>query len=458
MLSRFIGKTTETRKRKSFKFMKTRFAIRLFWENLSSNFWFIPTILSIVVTIVHFFLIHADRTFRDEILQKIDFLWVGGIDGAREVLSTIATATISLTGVTFSVTIVALSLASSQFGPRILRNFLKDRGNQFVLGTFISTFVYSLLVLRTLSKVNEEFFVPLISVTVAIVISLVSVGTLVYFIHHISVSIQAPEVVTRAFQELETILQGIYAEKEFDEASKEAENRDYLDIKVFHNALQIHSKKSGYLRSIEADNLLALASESNLVLKIFVKTGKYLTSQDVLLEASPKENCSDEIQEVLRTHFVVGDTRTPFEDIEFAISQLVEVAVRALSPGINDPFTAIHCLDCLTNTMLQIMNRNNSPSILRDKQKQIRIYMPVIDFNSLLYSAYSPIRQYGSSSAMVLCKSAECLKKLNAFASLNIHKEAIQEEARRLAESIRQSPLIPADRLQCLSLLCEFQV
>lgn len=214
---------------------------------------------------------------------------------------------IAIAGTVFSMTLVALSLALSQLGPRLLRNFMRDTANQVVLGTFVATFVYSLLVLRTIRRADEVAFVPHLSVSIGVRLALVSVGVLIYFIHHISVSIQADEVVARVGREPED---GI--DRQFPShlgqpvsASLSAPDQADLPASFAHEARPVGAAADGYLQFIDADGLMDLTCQEDLLL------------------------CLE---------------RTAAQDVEFSFHQLVEIAVRALSPGINDPFTAIACV------------------------------------------------------------------------------------------------------------------
>lgn len=424
----------------SLKFLK-------FWDKLRTGFWFLPLIMSLSAITLHFILIWVDRRYNHDILVKLQFIWVGGLDGAREVLSTIATTTISLTGVTFSITIVALSLASSQFGPHILRNFLRDRGNQFVLGTFVSTFIYALFVLRTLSEINGEAFVPWVSITFSIFLSMASLATLVYFIHHISVSIQAPNVVHEAFRELQAGIKQLFPDKDLKPL------RQFSDSNNWTEAFTVYSEKSGYLQSIGSNTLAHLAKQEGCVLRTALRPGAYVLNKDPLLQVLPGVKLSDRLAEKLRNQFILGPSRTPLEDIECSISQIVEIAVRALSPGINDPFTAIHCLDCLTAALSEMLERRFPECFQLDEEQNIRFLFPPIMFEEILHLAFSPIRQYTTSSQMVMRRLAECLKKLKGRAIQDVHRHDIQTEIEFLLESIRQSTLPETDRRRCLEIL-----
>jgi uncharacterized membrane protein len=165
------------------------------WEALHSSYWFVPTLMVVIAIALAFAMLSLDRAGKSGPIESLGWIYTGGPDGARTMLSAIASSMITVAGTAFSITLVALTLASSQFGPRLLRNFMQDTGNQIVLGTFIATFIYCLLVLRTVRGDDYNVFVPQLSVTVGIVLAIASIGVLIYFIHHASTTIQASHVI-----------------------------------------------------------------------------------------------------------------------------------------------------------------------------------------------------------------------------------------------------------------------
>ncbi len=182
-----------------------------FWERLHGTFWFLPTIMVILAIILAATMIYLDQRIPLDEQDIFDWLGTNSAEGARSFLSTVAGSMISVAGVTFSITLVALSQTSSQYGPRLITNFLRNRGNQIVLGTFIATFVYCMLVLRTIRGTEEFAFVPHIAVTIGMVLAILSVGVLVFFIHHISTSLQAETIVTNIGHDLEASIARLLA-------------------------------------------------------------------------------------------------------------------------------------------------------------------------------------------------------------------------------------------------------
>ncbi len=182
------------------------------WESLRTSYWFVPTVMTAGAVGLSFASVHLDQVVKAEWVRAVGWIWAGSPEGARQVLSTIAGSMITVAGVAFSITIVALTLASTQFGPRLLRNFVRDLGNQVVLGTFVSTFVYCLLVLRTVRGGDVAEFVPYLSVTLGVAFALASLGVLIYFIHHVSGAIQAEHLIASVADELEDAIERMFPE------------------------------------------------------------------------------------------------------------------------------------------------------------------------------------------------------------------------------------------------------
>ena len=177
--------------------------LRAAWETIRTTYWAVPSVMALTALALSVGMIQLDRTLTPKLLGTLSWVYTGGPEGARAVLSTIAGSMITVAGVTFSITIVALTLASQQFGPRLLRSFLRDLGNQIVLGTFVSTFVYCLLVLRTVRGNDDAQFVPHLAVTLGVVLAMLSLGVLIFFIHHVSTSIQASQIIASVAADLE---------------------------------------------------------------------------------------------------------------------------------------------------------------------------------------------------------------------------------------------------------------
>lgn len=334
----------------------------------------------------------------------------GDAAGARAILAAIAGSMIGVTGVTFSITIVTLSLASSQFGPRLLRNFLRDRGNQIVLGAFIATFAFCLLGLRNIRGGTSETDGTYLTVVVAVLLALMSLGLLIYFIHHIATSIQADTVIARVGSELEATIDRLYPHELGLPAKDDAEAA--RGRAALADAVHIDAPRSGYLQSIDLDQLMALAKRHDLVIAIDRRPGQFVIAGRPLMRAAPAARVDEATKAALARLWIVGDHRTAEQDVEFLVHQLVETASRALSPGINDPFTAMTCIDRLGGALARLSVRELPPSRRADEDGNLRVLAATTTYAGLLDAAFNQIRQYAASSVDVLIRLLETLETL----------------------------------------------
>lgn len=416
--------------------------LRLLWEALSSSLWFVPSALTVLAIGLAFGTVAADRV----LTADAGWTYGGGPEGAREVLGAIAASMITVAGVVFSITIVALTLASQQFGPRLLRNFMRDTGNQVVLGTFIATFTYCLIVLRTIRSGATEF-VPDVSVSVAILLALVSLGVLIYFIHHAAVSIQAPEVIAMVARDLDDGIRRLFPE-ELGYAP-EAHPDGFMEerAKAFdRQADAVAARQTGYLQSIDGDQLMKLAVENDLVVRLEYRPGDFVISGNALIKVSPAERCDRDLSDRIRGTFVMGTQRTHLQDIEFSIHQLVEIAVRALSPGINDPFTAISCIDRLAAALCLLAQRSIPSPYRHDENDILRVVARVVTFAGVVDSAFNQIRQYGRSSAAVTIRLLEAITRIAECTRRPSDRKALLSQARMIDRGSQEALLEERDR------------
>jgi uncharacterized membrane protein len=396
-------------------------------EYLRSSFWCVPALLVAAAIGLSFGMIAVDRLVKDEVLSQIGWVWSGGPEGARGLLSTIAGTMMTVAGVVFSITIVVLALVSSQLGPRLLRNFSQENATKFVLGTFIATFVYCLLILRTVRAGDGEF-VPYVSISVALVLALLSVGMLIYFIHHVSILIQAPNIIALAYEDLKAAIERIYPRR-LGETHPQPDHEPELPAMFDERAVVVHSDTSGYLRTIDTVKLMQMATEQDLLLQLHVRPGDFVVPGGRLLQVWPPERADDRLTKDLAGQFTFGVQRTPVQDIEFAVAQMVEAAVRALSPGINDPFTAITCVDRLGAALCQLAERE-IPSIYRyDETTTLRVITDTTTFPGVVNAAYDQIRQYGRTSVAVTIRLLEMIAVVASRVQCDTDRAALRRQA-----------------------------
>ncbi len=369
-------------------------------ERLRTSYWFVPSLMLVGSTGLAYGAIAIDE-WRDAPQDDgSGIFYSGDISGAQALLSTVGGSAITVAGVVFSITITALTLASSQFGPRLLRNFMRDRGNQVVLGTFVSTFLYCLLVQRSLGGGA----VPQVSVTIAVVLGIASMCVLVYFIHHVSSSIQASSVVAGVGRELLEAINTVFPEQlGRDEQDGRPRELPATDVGA------IHADCSGYLQALDEDGLLAIATEHELVIDLHVRPGAFITQGDRIADVYPKQGATEARRKAICKTFIIGNSRSAEQDAEFSINQLVEICLRALSPGINDPLTAITCIDWLGAAMSRLANRRIPSSRRYDKHDVLRVIAMRTTFAGAMDAAFNQPRQAGASHPAVMIRLLEAM-------------------------------------------------
>ncbi|HEY0807263.1 MAG TPA: DUF2254 domain-containing protein, partial [Pseudonocardiaceae bacterium] len=306
-------------------------------EALRTNLWLVPT-LEVLAAIVLFVGTYAlDRAAYDGAFSLPPWMISGTADAARQILTTIAAAVITVVGIVFSITIVTLTLASTQFGPRMLRNFIRDRGTQLTLGTFVATFVYCVLALVSISPGPHGDIVPHVSITVSFVLVLVNLAQLIYFINHIATEIQLPQVIASIAEDLSQAV-GVQCDAAgLADIERGPALPDLLATMAELGGV-IPTPSSGYLQFIRHHALVRVAASLDAVIHLPYRPGHFLVQGHPLAVVWPPEAAPQVAEHFQRTH-VIGPYRTLSQDVSFGIDQLVEIALRALSPAVNDTFT-----------------------------------------------------------------------------------------------------------------------
>lgn len=266
------------------------------WDSLHSSYWFVPALMSGSAMVLAFAMLALDRAGKSGFIEKLALIYTGGPDGARTMLSTVAGSMITVAGTAFSIVIVALTLASSQFGPRLLRNFMQDTGNQIVLGTFIGTFIYCLLVLRTIRGDDYNLFVPQLAVTFGIVLAITSIGVLIYFIHHASTSIQSWHVIGEVSKDLNHAIDHLFPQK-IGQGNPGQKQRwvDEIPVNFDKEASPVLATKSGYLQAVDDKRLMKIAKSNNLMLRLKYRPGKFIVQDSELVMVWPGERMNEKL-------------------------------------------------------------------------------------------------------------------------------------------------------------------
>lgn len=396
------------------------------WEEARSSYWFVPGLMAIGAILLSLFTVSLDSHLRARVLLSLGFIWSGGAEGARGLLQAVAGSMITVAGVTFSITMVALSLNSSQFGSRLLRNYMSDTGNQLVLGTFIATFIYCLLVLRTVRSDGNEEFVPYISVTVGLLLALLSLIVLIYFFHHMALSMQAPYVVGEVAVDLFKTIERLFPSGAGTGApeSREQQNKRDVPRDFEERARPLTAGMNGYIQAVDEKGLMGIARDHDLLLKLPLRPGHFLIEEEVLAYVWPGERLDDQIAHSLRTNFIVGKQRTHTQDVEFGIEQLVEVAERSLSTGINATFTALACIDWLGAALAKLLKKDFPSAYRYDDEGRLRIVLArPLTLTGVIDAAFNQIRQSARDNVAVYIR---LLEKIAALKGMTDDPEVIQ--------------------------------
>ncbi|KAB7624124.1 DUF2254 domain-containing protein [Alkalilimnicola sp. S0819] len=385
----------------------------MIWVRTRDSLWFIPASLTLTAAALAVGLVQADQHQWPPVDSGTPWLFGGAPQGARAVLAAIAGSLITVTGVVFSITIVALQLASSQFTPRLLRDFSADRTNQTVLGVFIATFTYALLVLRTVraEAAEAEAFVPRLAVSVAIILVLVSIGSLIYFIHHVANAIRVSSILQRLTTQ--TLRQ---VARRFPADLGTAEDADSAPPPLPDGeAHAVAAATAGYLQAVDGRTLFQLGEDHRLTIRADCDLGDFLLpGQPLATVVGEKGELDEETAVAIRDAFVCGPERTPEQDLGLGIIEISDIALKALSPGINDPTTAMHCIDHLGQILLEIGGRT-PPRDTRTRQGKVHFIARHLSFSRAVALAFDGIRHYGAADPMVAARLHATLSTLMAL-------------------------------------------
>lgn len=321
---------------------------------------------------------------------------------------------------------------------------MQDPVTQFAIGAFVAPSLYCFLILRHLGHGNGE--VPHLSISIGIVFTILNFGVLIYFVHHVAMAIQASQVIQSLSRELSISIETLFPEKLG--SSPEVESLDPKQIASFNatSTTQIRSLKEGYLQIVDMERLEELASQRDLIILVERRPGDFITrDHSVFRVVGLHEDVPLKFIQELNDTLYVGSRRTPRQDVECAVQELVEVAVRALSPGINDPFTAITCLDYLTAAISKLSQRQLSPPYRYDQKHQLRVIASPFTFSGVLDSSLNQIRQCGSGTASVLIRMLERLTMLATFVMRQQDRDSIRKHADMVLREARHSLHEPED-------------
>jgi len=388
-----------------------RVSARYKWDRLKVSFWFAPAVMSLGAILLAWAIYWVDGLIPNEMLQNSRLVLSGTPGEMRSILIGMAGTILATAGVVFTLLTLPLSTVASQYGSRLLRVFLGDRITQFVLGMFVATFVYCLVAALSIPPANVEPEGPQLTATVGLFLMLGTFASLILLVQHISTMLQAPNIAAAAGAELRDVVLAEIPDEVRSGEDHKGGFETIPDSLLETDGYAVRVRETGYIQNVDPQTLLALAREKNLVIRLLHKPGHFIRRDMAValvwpagprLEQAGLRSVDEELEGQIRQAFQIGNVRTPTQDVAYAVNQLVEMAVRAMSPAINDPFTAMTCLDYIGEGLALFIRQGEKGSHFYDMDGRLRLVLEPVTFAELLSSAFDMLRHCSCDNASVL--------------------------------------------------------
>jgi len=434
--------------------------LRNFFTNLTDTLWFIPSLIAVFMSGLAVGMVEVSSLVDAAALEQFPRIFGASADSSRTLLSAIAGAMITVAGLTFSLTMVAVTQASTQYTSRILRNFMRDRGNQIVLGIYVGMFAYCILVVRTIRSGDEGEFLPSLAVVLGIVLAIGSVGMLLFFVHHIANALTASTIIHRITNETLEAVERAFPASIGEPARDGTPDAAGSGGRIADSAWRpVGACATGYVQSVDNDGLLEIAEELDLVVRLVPVVGDFVIDGHPVAWVAPSRDAGPDVplaksamRDVART-LTVSSYRTVEQDAAFGIRQLVDIALKALSPGINDTTTAITCIDHLGAILVRVVGREDVAQA-RATHGVLRVIAPAQTFASLLALSFNEIRQSAITNVSALTRLLTTIGTVATYKMDHERRAHLGEQLTLIAEASLQVPL-QSDRTRLLALVDE---
>jgi uncharacterized membrane protein len=404
---------------------------------IRSSLWFVPALIALSAILLALGLIAIDQSYGEDLRNWAPRLFAHESEGASAMLSAIATSMATVAGVVFSIVIVALSLASSQYSSRVLRNFMRDPATQTVLGVFLGIYAYCLIVLRTISS-GDRHFVPSMAVLVGVLLALVAVGFFIFFIHHIASSIQVSEIAAEIMTETVEAIDRLYPKPLGDEDEPATDPACEIEAPPGRHWYPIAATMTGYMQTVDLDALTVFASEHDTALRMAFGVGEFVTKgHPVAFLALDRPPETETVNEVNRFYAVDG-YRTIDQDPSFGVRQLVDIALKALSPSINDTTTAVTCIDHLS-VILSHSAKRCLATRLKYEAGTLRLIACGPIYPGLVSLAFDQILENAKGNTEIMIRVLIALQKIGEATSHPVRRNTLIAKVRELAETAGRS-------------------
>ena len=410
------------------------------WQNLQGSYYFIPGLMGIAAIALSFITVAVDAKFL-EFFRGNQYFFYENPAGARTILATIAGSMIGVAATTFSITMVAVTSAANQYGPRLIGNFMRDRGNQWVLGTFTATFLYSLLILRAVRDGDNSQmvaqFVPGLSLSIALLMTVVAVGVLIYFIHHVPETLNVGNLTAKVGQALKRDIEDTYCVK--TEPKKSDENLHRAEL-FQGDQISICADIEGFIQTLDMTSLINAAQKVEGIVEVKKQPGSFVTDGDILAFIWGASKWDEKCENAFLRAYVTGPDRTSHQNILFLADELIEILARAVSPGINDPYTAINCIHWLKSGLKALEKAEVPSPFVRDSADKVRVVFEHMDFEEFFSTIMERSLPYVRTDDNVLRAMVDCLEELDAATTKQRNKALIKSTLLAIKESSATAP------------------
>ena len=418
-------------------------------EVLRTNLWVVPGVEVVAAIALFTGTLALDKAAYHGGFGLPSWVIAGSADAARQILTSIAAAVITVVGVVFSIILLTLTLASTQFGPRMLRNFVRDRGTQLTLGTFVATFIYAVLVLVSIGPGPRGDFVPHIGVTVTLGLMVADMAVLIYFIHHTASAIQLPNVVASIAADLAGAIEAQGGGNEMAAGGVRAAERGpssaELVTRMQTGGGAVKAADSGYVQYIRVRSMVRFARRANAVISLHHRPGHFIVQGHIIGTVWPPEAAAQVNEALARAH-IAGPYRTLTQDVSFGIDQLVEIAIRALSPAVNDTFTAMTCVDWLGDNLCKIVKWWHPVQVHRDDQGFVRVIAPQPSYERLVQRSFEKIRQASMGMPAIMIRQLDTIAKIMLDTTGPAQRRVLLDQADMIQRASERTVSEEADR------------
>jgi uncharacterized membrane protein len=426
---------------------KSRIAGRYIMDRMSVNFLFIPGIMAIGAILLAWSMYRLDVQIPNEVLNTSPFIVSGSVAELRGYLFNMATTVLTTAGVVFTLLTLPLSTVAAQYGSRLLRIFLGDRTTQLVLGMFVATFTYCIFSAMAIPPPSIFPDGAQITTTMGVYLLIAAFASLILLIQHISIMLQAPNIAAVAGVELLEVVRGSNPGDVNQSEDTCQNNSNPLHSLKKEEAHQVRAANAGYIQYVDPEDILPLAENKNLFISIVPKSGAFIRSGTVLAEVWPADRVDNDMDTEIRNAFHLGNQRTPTQDLEYAVNQLTEMAVRAMSPAINDPFTAMTCLDYIGDGLALFARRGGICPNIHDSKGHLRVTFDPVTFDELLSAAFDMLRHASADTARVLLHMLDTIDVISQETKSPDDRQKLLRHVNLIRVESQAGSLVEGDRL-----------